>query len=297
MRWVWRGSAFGVLLIGWLFILFHNNFHVTPPVVFIGLGYSAGIGAIYALFRTGASAVSTNPEDEGDEAWGLPLGARGELEREKRTLLKAIKEAEFDHQMGKLSKKDVDEMIRNYRLRAIDVIKLLEAGEGGGTVREQIAREVRARVEIEEVRSKIEKAHAGLSDRKNQKKAAAAARAAARDAAQRGLPATVAAQLAAAAAVRTDDEADDIIDDDDDDDAAADEVVAKSESKIEVKAEDAVAKIDEAKTDEPKIEAKTETKATNGNPKADAADDPDHAADAPVDPSAERVRTAKEASQ
>ena len=33
MRWVLRGVAGGTLALGWLFILWQNNFHVTVPVV------------------------------------------------------------------------------------------------------------------------------------------------------------------------------------------------------------------------------------------------------------------------
>jgi len=206
MRWVRRGTAVLVLLIGWIFIYFHNNGHVTPPVVIVGLGYLAGVATIYNLFRTGASAAAADEEDDG-AAWGLPLGARGELEREKRTLLKAIKEAEFDHQMGKLSKADVDQMIGQYRGRAIEVIKLLEdpGTKKGGTVREQIEREVRARLEVEGGRKKA----ADLGGRKNQKKAAEAAKAAARAAAAAGASGPAAAAAAAAAAAHTDEEADD----------------------------------------------------------------------------------------
>ena len=95
-------------------------------------------------------------EEEGADhaSWGRPVGARAELEREKRALLKAIKEAEFDHAMGKLSKRDADEMIATYRARAIEVIKELDrvdriAAGPGGSVRDQIEREVRARIELE----------------------------------------------------------------------------------------------------------------------------------------------------
>lgn len=150
MRWVWRGSALAALLIGWLFIAWQNHFHITPPVVFVCLAYLAVVATIYNLWRTGASAVSES-DDENDSTWAKPAGALGELEREKRTLLKAIKEAEFDHQMGKLSKHDADDMIRIYRARAIEVIKEIDRhGLGAaGSAREQIMREVRARLEIE----------------------------------------------------------------------------------------------------------------------------------------------------
>ena len=137
-----------VLVGGWLFILKNNSFHVSAPVVFVCLGYLAVITTVMNLWRTGASAVA--PEDATEAAWTAPIGPRGELEKEKKTLLKAIKEAEFDHQMGKLSKADADEMIATYRARAIEVIKgidRLDAGQAE-TTRDVIEREVRARLEV-----------------------------------------------------------------------------------------------------------------------------------------------------
>src|SRR5262245_62041167 len=150
MRWIWRGVALAALLIGWLFIAWQNRFHITAPLVFVCLGYLAVIATIFNLWRTGAAAVDES-EDGVDSTWAKPAGALGELEREKRTLLKAIKEAEFDHQMGKLSKRDADDMIRIYRARAIEVIKDIERlGHGAAdSKREQIMREVRARIELE----------------------------------------------------------------------------------------------------------------------------------------------------
>jgi hypothetical protein len=139
------------LVVGWLFILWQNRFYLTPAVVFVMLGYFAVVMTIYNLWRTGAAAVASNDEDDGDAAWGRPAGERDELEKEKRTLLKAIKEAEFDHAMGKLSQRDADEMIATYRARAIDVIKELERLDAGeaGTVRERIERELKARLELD----------------------------------------------------------------------------------------------------------------------------------------------------
>ncbi|CAN5794030.1 hypothetical protein BH11MYX3_BH11MYX3_35350 [soil metagenome] len=158
LRWVKRIAAVAILLIGWLFILWTYRFHVTAPAVFVCIGFLAIEVAVYNLFRTGAQAVAE--EDATDSTWGRPLGAKGELEREKKTLLKAIKEAEFDREMGKLSKVDADEMIGLYRARAIEVIKELDKlGGTPGTVREQIEREVKARLEIEaRTRKPVEKA-------------------------------------------------------------------------------------------------------------------------------------------
>ncbi|HEX3483309.1 MAG TPA: hypothetical protein VHT91_50200 [Kofleriaceae bacterium] len=151
MRWVRRGAAIAALAIGWLFIIWQNHFRFTAPTVFVCLGHLALVATVYNLWRTGAAAVDSSEEDD-DSTWAKPAGARGELEREKRTLLKAIKEAEFDRDMGKLSRRDADDMIRGYRARAIEVIKeidLLDQG-GAGTVREQILREVRARMQLDD---------------------------------------------------------------------------------------------------------------------------------------------------
>ena len=148
-RWVWLAGASVLLVIGWVFILRTNGFHLTAPVVIVCLGYLAGVAAVYTLFRTG-SAAATGGEDADDEAsWGRPMGARGELEREKKALLKAIKEAEFDLQMDKLSKADAEAMIGSYRAQAIAVIRELDRKDSDdASVREQIEREVRARLEV-----------------------------------------------------------------------------------------------------------------------------------------------------
>lgn len=158
-RWPKRAAWCSILVFGWMFILWTNRFHLTAPTVFVCIGFLAIELAIYNLFRTGAEVVADG--EDGDSTWGRPLGAKGELEREKKTLLKAIKEAEFDREMGKLSKSDADEMIGLYRARAIEVIKELDRlGETSvGTVREQIEREVKARLEIEaRTRKPVEKA-------------------------------------------------------------------------------------------------------------------------------------------
>jgi hypothetical protein len=150
MRWALRGGVALVLVIGWLFIAWRNHFHVSAPLVFVCLGYLAVVSTIYNLWRTGASAVAVT-DDEADSTWAKPAGALGELEREKRTLLKAIKEAEFDLQMGKLSQRDADAMVQTYRARAIEVIKGIDRLTLGAaeSAREQILREVRARIELD----------------------------------------------------------------------------------------------------------------------------------------------------
>jgi rRNA maturation endonuclease Nob1 len=67
-----------------------------------------------------------------------------ELEREKRILLKAIKELEFDHAMGKLSAADHAEIAGRYRARAIAVLRQLDAGSL--SYRDLVERELAARL-------------------------------------------------------------------------------------------------------------------------------------------------------
>ena len=178
MRWLWRGVVGAALVIGWIFILWQNKFHMTAPTVVICLGYLAVVAGVANLWRVGAAAVA--PEDNSPEAWTRPIGPRGELEKEKKTLLKAIKEAEFDHAMGKLSKADADDLIRTYRTRAIEVIKELDRLDAGqaGSARDQIQREVAARLALEKdkpaTKAKAEKKAAKAAAAKAEKKTAAA---------------------------------------------------------------------------------------------------------------------------
>jgi hypothetical protein len=66
------------------------------------------------------------------------------LEREKTLVLRSIKELEFDHAMGKIAKPDFDEMSGRLRARALGLMRQLDAGGG---YRDQIDREVKARLE------------------------------------------------------------------------------------------------------------------------------------------------------
>lgn len=248
MKWIRRGVYLAALVIGWLFILWQNKFFVSPPAVFVCLAYLAVVSTVYALWRTGVVAVTE--EEGGDSTWGRSLGAVGELEREKKTLLKAIKEAEFDREMGKLSKSDADEMIGIYRARAIEVIRELDNLETGaaGTVREQIEREVRARLEIESKTKKAAEEDAAAfkkpQPKKDAKKAAADAAAAAGKAAKAAERAAAAATAAVTPAPGLDDAAAEAAAD-----AAADQASAAAAEATEAAAEAQAAsdELDDAK--------------------------------------------------
>lgn len=143
------GALLTTLCVGWVFILWANNFHITAAVAIVCIGYLAIVATIFNLWRTGA-AVAVDDTVQG--AWDRPIGRDAELEKEKRTLLKAIKEAEFDFAMGKLSQHDSEALIQVYRARAIEIIKALDRQNAGLAMspRDQIRSEVNARIALAE---------------------------------------------------------------------------------------------------------------------------------------------------
>jgi hypothetical protein len=112
----------------------------TPQhLILISLAVGATGLAAYAFYRTLAPLALSDPS-----AIAEPVGERlrADLEREKRLVLRSIKELEFDRAMGKLSPTDFDEMSSRLRARAIRLMKQIE----GGGYREIIERDVAARI-------------------------------------------------------------------------------------------------------------------------------------------------------
>ena len=68
---------------------------------------------------------------------------RAGLEREKTLALRALKELEFDHQMGKVADEDFREMTARLRARALRLMKQLDAGAG---YRERIEQDLAKRL-------------------------------------------------------------------------------------------------------------------------------------------------------
>lgn len=152
-----------VLVGGWLSILHVYRWHFTAPVFFLWTGWAAVLVSARFLVRTAVTAAEDTGDADETSFW-KPVGRREELLVEKRSLLKAIKEIEFDHEMGKMSEADAAELTRFYRHRAIEIIKALES-EGGDasavSVREQIEREVKARLAVSGGSAKAGKKKAG----------------------------------------------------------------------------------------------------------------------------------------
>ncbi|MBL9102863.1 MAG: zinc ribbon domain-containing protein [Myxococcales bacterium] len=113
------------------------------------------LGRLYAVARALAA-----PDRMAAVGRGAGSFTQAELRDEKRRLLRAIKELEFDRGMDKLSQQDFDAVISTYRLRAIEVMRALE---GGTEVHPELARllkereggaasaEVRVEVKVKEV--------------------------------------------------------------------------------------------------------------------------------------------------
>lgn len=148
----WVPIGMGVAL-GWLVILHVNRWELDAPVVFLWAGWLAILLTGRYLWRAGmTAALDTTDAGFGDQDFWRPVGRRDELLRQKRSLLKAIKEIEFDHQMGKMSDQDAADLSSLYRRRAIEIIKVLGDGDGSAgkdlSVADEIEREVKARLEL-----------------------------------------------------------------------------------------------------------------------------------------------------
>ncbi|MCA1562638.1 MAG: hypothetical protein LC753_13785 [Acidobacteria bacterium] len=103
----------------------------------IGAAGAAGAG-LYRMLVPFAEADTPTVSER------LSSRSRAVLEREKALVLRSIKELEFDRAMGKLSARDFDEMSGRLRVRAIALMRQLDA-DGAG-YREVIERELAVRL-------------------------------------------------------------------------------------------------------------------------------------------------------
>lgn len=98
----------------------------TAALVLVGLSLVACLRGMHRMVGALAKGVlDTVVETEG-EYGGV---SERELREERRRLLRAINELRFDHEMGKLSQVDYDSVRAGYELRALEVMRALDAGE------------------------------------------------------------------------------------------------------------------------------------------------------------------------
>lgn len=107
---------------------------------FLALSTLALGWVLWLLYRAAQALTNEAGVVEAGAATGK---RRKELEREKMALLKALKELDFDHEMGKVSEKDFNEISTTYRARAIRVMRQLD--EAGRDYETMIERDLAAR--------------------------------------------------------------------------------------------------------------------------------------------------------
>jgi hypothetical protein len=112
--------------------------------VFLTLGWMALLGTGYFMVR---AAWTFDVRQGVDETAGLGLRymEKLDLEHEKRHLLKAIKEVEFERDMGKIDPPDAADMIGRYRARALEILRLLD-DRGEVRYEEMIEKELASRL-------------------------------------------------------------------------------------------------------------------------------------------------------
>lgn len=121
---------------------FAMSMRFSPPLVMMGLGGLTLVLTAFALWRV--LDPLTRDEVRAVAEKRAPLRIR-ELEREKQTVLKAIKEIELDYQMKKIAEPDYREMVERYRTRALRVMSELAAGDD---YRALIERELKDRLAV-----------------------------------------------------------------------------------------------------------------------------------------------------
>ncbi|MCA9660617.1 MAG: zinc ribbon domain-containing protein [Myxococcales bacterium] len=128
MRSVDRPAALraGLMILGgaalFVVLVVLGGANVEPPTVGLAL---AGVMLLYALRRLYVVAATLG-RPEGSIEVGIGGASKAELRDEKRRLLRALKELEFDYGMGKLSKGDYESVSATYKMRAIEVMRALD---------------------------------------------------------------------------------------------------------------------------------------------------------------------------
>jgi len=92
-------------------------------VLFIVLASAALLAALTALFASLRASLA-GPSDDG--LWTGSEPDRGALEDEKNALLRALKDLEYEHEVGKIDDEDYARLERAYRARAKEVLGELD---------------------------------------------------------------------------------------------------------------------------------------------------------------------------
>ncbi len=98
------------------------------PAIFLGVAGTMLVLGLVAMFRSFRAAFAVGGIE--DAVPTLPAPDRGALEEEKKSILRAIKDLEYEHEVGKISDDDHARLMSAYRARAKSVLAELERDLG-----------------------------------------------------------------------------------------------------------------------------------------------------------------------
>ncbi len=149
-------STGGVVAIVWI-----SRFSLGGPSVwFLSIGWIAMVLTAMGMWQASDATVldSSQASTINDTVGKVRVdpSAKRYLQREKRTLLKAMKEIEFDRQMQKMGPQEAEALLQTLRKRAIVVMQALDISSKRSDVtpEEIVDAEVRARLAIAGISSR-----------------------------------------------------------------------------------------------------------------------------------------------
>jgi hypothetical protein len=113
----------GVLVaVGVLWFLGATNLPASLGLVGAGVALVYCLHVFYGIVQAlSRPSVQTVLEQSG----ALALAGRREAREERHRVLRAIKELDFDHAMGKISDEDFTRVRQGYELRAVEIMRVL----------------------------------------------------------------------------------------------------------------------------------------------------------------------------
>ena len=118
-------GALGVLAFGGFLLVIGTR--LEPATIAMVITGAALAMLLLSLYRMVARLATPSSEALLDQEDVLVGASDRELREEKRRVLRAINELQFDHEMGKLSEEDYKAVRDLYELRAIEVMRALDA--------------------------------------------------------------------------------------------------------------------------------------------------------------------------
>lgn len=125
----WRLLALVVLGLAVLAVLLALVFEAEIGSATVGLTVAGGalVLCLHSLYHMVQALSRPSLETVVDREAELAMSGKRALREERRRVLRAINELEFDHAMGKLSEEDYRKVREGYELRAIEVMRALDA--------------------------------------------------------------------------------------------------------------------------------------------------------------------------